>query len=160
MASKCLDEVLCMWRMIWIPTFWACSKARFHLTQPMSFFSPIAYLEVEIWSLPKHENLTTGKKYCGKEEKLLLRSNFSSFPQYFQYICNFKSPITHIFVKCGCLNYFFLNSANLICRGTDISKYFRESLGIRDNESRLYFWFMSVEMWHYFRLSCRSINST
>ena len=45
-----------------------------------------AYLEVKIWSLPKHENLTTGKKYCGKEEKLLLRSNFSSFPQYFQYI--------------------------------------------------------------------------
>ena len=28
-----------------------------------------AYLEVEIWSLTKHENLTTGKKYCGKEEK-------------------------------------------------------------------------------------------
>ena len=33
---------------------------------------------------------------------------------------------------------FFLNSANLICRTADISKYFRESLGIRDNESRLY----------------------
>ena len=65
-----------------------------------------AYLEVKIWSLPKHENLTTGKKYCGKEEKLLLRSNFSSFPQYFQYIPNFKSPITYIFVKCGCSNYF------------------------------------------------------
>ena len=60
-----------------------------------------AYLEMKIWSLPKHENLTTCKKYCGKEEKLLLRSNFSSFPQYFQYISNFKSPITHIFVKCG-----------------------------------------------------------
>ena len=30
---------------------------------------------------------------------------------------------------------FFLNSANLICRDTDISKYFRESLGIRDNEN-------------------------
>ena len=27
-----------------------------------------------------------------------------------------------------------LNSANLICRSTDISKYFRESLGIRDND--------------------------
>ena len=25
---------------------------------------------MKIWSLPKHENLTTGKKYCGKEEKL------------------------------------------------------------------------------------------
>ena len=96
---------------------------------------------MKIWSLPKHENLTTGKKYCGKEEKLLLRSNFSSFPQYFQYISNFKSPITHIYIfaKCGCSNYFFLNSANLICRGTDISKYFRGSLGIRDNESQLYY---------------------
>ena len=34
--------------------------------------------------------------------------------------------------------YFFPESANLICRGTDISKYLIESLGIRDNESRLY----------------------
>ena len=88
--------------------------------------------------MPIHENLTTDGKYCRKEEKLLLRSNFSSFPQYFQYISNFKSPITYQFVKCGLSNYFFLNSANLICRTTDISKYFRESLGVRDNESRLY----------------------
>ena len=29
-----------------------------------------AYLEVKILSLPKHENLTTSKKYCGKEEKI------------------------------------------------------------------------------------------
>ena len=97
-----------------------------------------AYLEVKLLSLPKHENLTAGEKYCGKEEKLLLRSNFSSFPQYFQYISNFKSPITYIFVKCGCLNYFFHYSANLICWGTDISKYFRESLWIRDNEDQRY----------------------
>ena len=33
---------------------------------------------------------------------------------------------------------FFLSSVNLICRDTDISKYFRESLKLRDNESRLY----------------------
>ena len=32
----------------------------------------------------------------------------------------------------------FLSFANLICRSTDISKCFSESLGIRDNESRLY----------------------
>ena len=50
-------------------------------------------------------------------------------------ISNFKGPITYKFVKCDCSNYFFLNSENLICRGTDISKCFRESLGIRDNES-------------------------
>ena len=33
---------------------------------------------------------------------------------------------------------FFLSSANLICRDTDISNYFREFLGLRYNESRLY----------------------
>ena len=41
-------------------------------------------------------------------------------------------------MKCGRSIYFFLNSANLICRDTDISKYFREFLGLRDNESRVY----------------------
>ena len=90
-----------------------------------------ANLEVKIWSLPKHENLKTIKN---KE----LRSNFSSSTIFSIYHQILKSPITHIFVKCGCSNYFFLNSANLLCRGTDILKYFRESLGIRDKESRLY----------------------
>ena len=56
------------------------------------------YLEVKIWSLPKHENLTTCKKYCGKEEKLLLRSNFSSFPQYFQYISLTSRVQLHIYL--------------------------------------------------------------
>ena len=32
----------------------------------------------------------------------------------------------------------FLNSANMICRSTDISKCFRGSLRLRDHESRLY----------------------
>ena len=36
------------------------------------------------------------------------------------------------------IRLFFLISANLICRSLDISKYFREAFGIRDNESRLY----------------------
>ena len=31
-----------------------------------------------------------------------------------------------------------LTLSTLMCRGTDISKCFSESLGIRDNESRLY----------------------
>ena len=87
-----------------------------------------AYLEVKIWSRPKDENLTTGKKILWKR----------SFPQYFQYISNFKSPITYTFVKCDCSIYFFLNSAILIWRGMAFSKYFRESIGIRDNKSRLY----------------------
>ena len=32
----------------------------------------------------------------------------------------------------------FLNSAKLICRDTNISKYFSESFGLRDNASRLF----------------------
>ena len=41
-------------------------------------------------------------------------------------------------MKFGCSIGIFLNSAHLICRTTDISKRFRESLRLRDNESRLY----------------------
>ena len=58
------------------------------------------------------------KNYCGKEEKLLLRSNFSSFPQYFQYISNFKSPVTHIFVKFGYSSYFYSQFSE-----SDLSRY-------------------------------------
>ena len=49
----------------------------------------------------------------------------------------FSSQFLHSFVKGGCSIYFFLNFANLICRGTDISNTFRESLGLRDNKSWL-----------------------
>ena len=70
---------------------------------------------------------------------MLLRSNFSSFPQYFQYISNLGVKLRIHSVKGGCsINCFFLSSVNLICRTTDISKCFIESLGVRDNESRLY----------------------
>ena len=70
---------------------------------------------------------------------MLLRSNFSPFPQYFQHIFLTKRVKLHVFfVKFGCSNGIFLNSANLICRNTDISKCYRESLRLRDNESRLY----------------------
>ena len=41
-------------------------------------------------------------------------------------------------MKCGCLKHFILNFANLICQGTDISKYFRESDRFRDIESQPY----------------------
>ena len=38
------------------------------------------------WTLEVRDIL----KYCGKEEKLLLRSNFSSFPQYFLHVVRFS----------------------------------------------------------------------
>ena len=42
------------------------------------------------------------------------------------------------FVKFSSSIGIFLSSVNLICRSTDISKCFRGSLRLRDNESRLY----------------------
>ena len=70
---------------------------------------------------------------------MLLRSNFSSFPQYFQYICTLGVKLHIHSVKGGCsINCFFLSSANLISRRTDIAKCFIETLGVRDNESRLF----------------------
>ena len=48
------------------------------------------------------------------------------------------SLITYLFVKFGCAICIFLNSENLICLNTDISKCFRGSLQLRDNKSQLY----------------------
>ena len=56
-------------------------------------------------------------KYCRKEEKLLLRSSFSSYTQYFQYISNIRSQITCSFVKCGCWTIF-----SQFCK-SDMSRY-------------------------------------
>ena len=54
-------------------------------------------------------NLTTANKILLKKEKLLLRSNFSSFPKYFQYISNYTSQITYSFVICGYSIYLFFS---------------------------------------------------
>ena len=70
-----------------------------------------AYLKVKIWSLPKHETLTTGKNIVEK------RSNFSSFPQYFQYNSNFKSNYTYI-CQMWLFELFFPQFCN-----SDMSKY-------------------------------------
>ena len=60
------------------------------------------------------------------------------FLSVYTYIKLQESIFSYSFVKCGCSIYCFLTLSTLICRGTDISKCFSESLGIRDNESRLY----------------------
>ena len=44
----------------------------------------------------------------------------------------------HIHFKMWLFDLFFLNPTTLICRGMDISNYFSESLGLRDNKSQLY----------------------
>ena len=97
-----------------------------------------AYLQVKIWSLFKHEYLTTGNKILWKREEIASKEQFRLFSTIFSVYLKLQESNYISFVKCGCSVYFFINSANLICRGTNISKYFRESLGLRDNKSRLY----------------------
>ena len=68
-----------------------------------------------------------------------IASNFSSFPHYFIYNFLTSGVKLHIHLSNVVVQYIvFITLSTLICRGTDISKYFGESLGIRDNESRLY----------------------
>ena len=88
-------------------------------------------------------------------EKLLLRSNFSSFHNIFN-ISLASAVKLHInFLNVVVRFIFFLNSANLICRGSDISKYFRESLGLRDDESRLYLYNLFLS-----NIKCRQFEVT
>ena len=42
----------------------------------LAYLRITAYLEVKILPRNKHKNLITCEKYCGTEEKLLLKSNF------------------------------------------------------------------------------------
>ena len=70
---------------------------------------------------------------------MLLRSNFSSFPHYFIYTFLTLGVKLHIHLLDVVVQFIVsVTLSTLLCRGTDISKYFSESLGIRDNESRLY----------------------
>ena len=111
-----------------------------------------AYLEVKIWSLLKNENLITGNKILWKtyvENIVEKRRNCSLgaisplFHNIFN-ICLTSRVQLHIHLFNAVVRFIvFLTLSTLICRGTDISKCFIESLGIRDNESRMY-----LESWY------------
>ena len=64
---------------------------------------------------------------------MLVRSNFSFFDIYLSGV-NLLIYLRNVVVR---FILFYLKSANLLYRGTDISHNFRESLGLRDTESRL-----------------------
>ena len=89
-----------------------------------SRYLELAYLEQPLISKWKSgpcyniEIYQQATKYCGKEEKLLLRSNFSSFPQYFQYISNLGVKLHIHSVKGGCSINCFPQF-----RKSDMSKY-------------------------------------
>ena len=77
---------------------------------------------------------------CDKKEKLAISPLFhnifsislTSRVQLHIYLLNVVNRIS-----------FFLSSANLICQSTDISKYCRESFGIRHNQSTVKLFFQT-----------------
>ena len=82
-------------------------------------FRITAYLEVKIWSLFKHETMTTGNKIMWKRGEIAPKEQFLLFSTLFYInISNFRSQITYSFVKCGCSIYCFPHSLN-----SDMSKY-------------------------------------
>ena len=89
-----------------------------------------AYLEVKILSLLKHKNLTTGKKKLWKRGEIAPKEQFLLFSTIFSIYLTSRVQL-HIYLL-NVVNRisFSPNSANLICWSTDISKYFKESLGI------------------------------
>ena len=108
-------------------------SGRMKTPQTRSSLSRItAYLEVKIWSLFKNENLTTGNKILWKR---------GAISPLFHNIFNIslsQGVKLRIICEMWLFDLSILNSANLICRCTDISKYFRQSFEIRDNESTVF----------------------
>ena len=92
------------------------------------------------------QNIVEKRRNCSPRN-----CSWGAISPLFKNICNIyfnlRSQIPWLFVKFGCSNCFFLNTTNLICRSTDISKCFRGSLRFRDNESRL---FLSVKIDYFF----------
>ena len=102
----------------------------------LTFVISTSILEEKIWSLFKHRNLTSGNKILWLRKEVAPQEQFLPFPTLFSiHISNKRSLITYSFVKFGCAVCIFLNSENLICRSTDISKCFRGSLQLHDYSS-------------------------
>ena len=74
-----------------------------------------AYLKVKIWSLFKHENLTTGNNTLWKRGETALKGQLFLFSTFSIYL--FKSQISPSFVKCG-VDLFFAK----FCK-SDVSRY-------------------------------------
>ena len=101
-------------------------------------FRITAYLE--IWSLSYDETITAGNKIMWKRGEIAPKEQFLLFSTLFYiYIFLTSGVKLHIHLLNVVVQFIvFLTLSTLICRGTDISKCFSESLGIRDKESRLY----------------------
>ena len=74
-----------------------------------------------------------------KRGEIAPKEQFLLFSTFHIYIFLISGVKLHIHLLNVVVQFIvFLTLSTLICRGTDISKCSSESLGIRDNESRLY----------------------
>ena len=103
-------------------------------------FRITAYLEVKIWSLFYHGTMTKGNKIMWKRGEIAPKEQFLLFSTLFYiYIFLTSGVKLHILLLNVVVQFIvLLTLSTLICLGTDISKCCSVSLGIRDNESRLY----------------------
>ena len=103
-----------------------CSSACFHAKIQSNLI--ISNSHISNYRLSRSENLVPvltwnyDNRFFRKEEKMLLTSGVKLHIHLLNVVVQF---------------IVFLTLSTLICRGTDISKYFSKSLGIRNNESRL-----------------------
>ena len=81
--------------------------SRFSLSRPR-LSRVTAYLEVKIWSLFSHGNLTTCIKILWIRGEIAPLGAISPlFHNIFNISLNFRSQITYSFIKCGCSIYCF-----------------------------------------------------
>ena len=102
--------------------------SRLSLSRPR-LFRITAYLEVKIWSLFCHGNLTTGIKILWRRGEIPPQEQFLLFSTIFSTYLLTSGVKLHIHLSNVVVRFIvFLNAANLICRDTDISKYSRGPL--------------------------------
>ena len=116
------------------------SESFYFLVVKFSIYSRTRYLELAYFELPLiskwksgpcfNMKLWRGNKIMWKRGEIAPLLLF----HIISYISNFNSQITYVIVQF----IVFLTLSTLICGDTDISKYFSESLGIRDNQSWLF----------------------
>ena len=122
MRNKCLRHFLC--------------KIRIYFHKYKSIYQhtvELRYLELAYFELPLISKWKSGPcfniilwqpvtKYCGKEEKSLLRSNFSSFPHYFIYKFLTSGVKLHIQLLNVVVQFIvFLTLSTLISRSDSVS---------------------------------------
>ena len=118
---------------------WTIMWENIQSTRYLDFvYLDLAYFEVKIWSLLKHENLTTGNKLLWKRGEIAPKEQFLLFSTIFSIYLLHRNQIAYSFVKCGRLIYFSTVPQFWYVEVRISWKYFRESLGLKDNESQLY----------------------